>query len=48
MKNGKGTLILENGEKFVGQFFNDLVHGNGVFYGKNNVIEGKWEDNMLV
>ena len=48
MKHGKGTLVLENGEKFEGQFKDDLVNGLGIFYGQNGKISGKWEDNLLV
>lgn len=48
MKHGKGILLLENGEKYVGGFVNDLVHGKGTFYGNNSKIEGVWEENMLI
>lgn len=42
MKDGSGILILENGEKYEGEFSNDMVHGEGTFYGKKSVVEGIW------
>ena len=34
-KVGYGTLHLQNGEKFIGYFKNDMVNGRGTFYSKN-------------
>ena len=48
MKQGEGLWILENGEKYEGQFRNDMVEGEGTFYGKNETIEGIWKENILV
>lgn len=48
MKHGKGVLVLENGERYEGEFRDDLVSGKGVFYGQNGKISGRWEDNLLV
>lgn len=30
-KHGKGTLFLTNGEIFIGEFVNDIAHGNGIY-----------------
>lgn len=48
MKEGWGVLVLENGERFSGQFKEDFVHGKGVFEGKDGRIEGIWEKGILV
>ena len=48
MKEGEGLWILENGEKFEGQFHRDMVHGVGTFYGKKDTVEGRWKENILV
>ncbi len=43
-KDGFGALLFSNGEKFVGNFENDKIHGNGTFYSKNQqVIQGTWK-----
>lgn len=34
MKQGHGIWVLENGQKFDGEFHEDMAHGPGVFYGK--------------
>ena len=48
MKHGKGILMFQNGQKYYGEFKDDLVMGKGVFYGQNGKINGRWEDNLLV
>jgi hypothetical protein len=48
MKEGHGILVLENGEKYDGDFQEDMVHGPGVFHGKKGNVEGIWENNLLV
>ena len=46
--NGLGTLILSNGEKFLGSFVAGKVHGEGTFYKKNGEIEvGFWKNNKF-
>lgn len=46
--SGLGTLILSNGEKFVGEFFNGIIHGSGTFYKKNEeVVIGNWKYGQL-
>ena len=49
-KEGKGTLFLTNGENFMGNFKNDAINGNGVYYGKDGriIIEGFWINNKLI
>ena len=29
---GEGTKIFANGNKYIGQFKNDLMHGHGVWF----------------
>jgi hypothetical protein len=42
--NGKGYLILPNGEEHLGEFLNDLRHGYGQFKWKNNrIYSGFWK-----
>jgi len=36
--NGQGVLILTNGEKFVGQFLDGMIHGEGEFHQKDGNI----------
>lgn len=48
MKQGQGIWILQNGEKYEGQFKLDTVDGQGTFYGKKETIHGKWRDNILI
>lgn len=43
MKEGHGVWVMENGEKYDGNFSRDMVHGPGVFYGKKATVEGVWE-----
>lgn len=40
--------MLENGEKYVGEFHEDKVHGEGVYYSKKGSVTGIWRDNILV
>ena len=44
MKSGGGKLILANGEKYIGLFKNDLIHGRGSFLNlKGEMIKGTWD-----
>lgn len=47
-ENGEGTLILENGIKYVGQFKDGKYDGIGVCYWPNGGgrYEGEWKDNL--
>ncbi|MCR9052341.1 caspase family protein [Phaeodactylibacter xiamenensis] len=47
-ENGEGTLILENGIKYVGQFQNGAYNGVGICYWPNGGgrYEGEWKDNL--
>ena len=41
--HGLGTLILSNGEKFLGGFAGGKIHGEGTFYRLNGDVEvGLW------
>lgn len=45
---GKGELVLTNGEKFVGQFEEGRIQGEGIFYTlAGEIISGVWNDNIL-
>ena len=47
--NGIGNLFLSNGQKFLGQFWEGKVHGEGTFYRQNGEIEvGLWQNNKYV
>jgi hypothetical protein len=49
MKNGRGTLYLSNGEKFVGEFIADVVEGLGTFYCQNGrQVTGRWANNQKI
>jgi hypothetical protein len=40
---GKGVLLLTNGEKYEGEFFDGMVHGRGVFTNiDGDEIHGLW------
>ncbi|EAR92999.2 kinase domain protein (macronuclear) [Tetrahymena thermophila SB210] len=50
LKNGSGTLVFTNEEKYSGKFINDKVNGEGVFYSndsKKQPIVGLWVNNIL-
>ncbi|KAL4451147.1 hypothetical protein ABPG74_021469 [Tetrahymena malaccensis] len=50
LKNGSGTLVFTNEEKYSGKFVNDKVNGEGVFYSNDNKkqpIVGLWVNNIL-
>ena len=47
-KNGFGIWMFTSGEKYSGQFENDLPHGNGSFYPKGGqVTTGYWNKGKL-
>lgn len=48
-KQGFGCLLLSNGEKFEGGFYNDLPDGKGKFTKSNGyVLEAKWKAGKLI
>jgi hypothetical protein len=48
-KSGIGVLQLSNGERYIGGFQEDSVHGKGAFYTLDGrVVEGLWVYNRLV
>jgi len=34
--NGNGVELMSNGDKFIGQFQNDLKHGTGIYHNAEN------------
>ena len=42
-------MYLSNGEKFVGGFLKDMVHGSGTFYNKDGkeIFKGTWISNKV-
>lgn len=49
MKKGMGTLLMTNGDVFVGNFLNDVVHGRGSYTHKNGrTYAGLWHVNKLI
>ena len=48
-KEGYGTLIFTNSDKFIGHFKSDQIHGNGTFISNNgSVHQGRWAENQLI
>ena len=44
--HGKGTLLYSNGNKYEGNFIDDLKHGEGIFIWSNNDrYEGDFKNN---
>ena len=42
-------LLLTNGEKFEGEFKDDLIDGRGSFFTlEGEVVTGQWEGNCLL
>ena len=46
MREGKGIAYLSNGNKYDGEWKNNMKDGKGIFYYKNgNRYEGDWKNN---
>ena len=46
---GKGTFYWANGDKYVGDFVNNMFNGKGTFTFKNGrKIKGQWVNGNLV
>lgn len=43
-KDGNGTMVLPNGNKYIGQWENDCKHGIGVWYTAKDGVkkQGQW------
>lgn len=49
LRDGQGILYFCNQEKYLGQFFKDCVHGEGIYLKSNaQVIKGEWQYNKLM
>ena len=47
VREGEGTLVWSNGDRYVGSFKNGLRHGKGMYQDKNgNVYNGNWSLSM--
>ena len=48
--SGSGELYCKNGDKFVGQFKDNIKHGEGTLYSSNDEIkqQGVWESDRYV
>ncbi|WP_159519436.1 MORN repeat-containing protein [Sunxiuqinia indica] len=47
-REGKGTFVWENEQRFVGEFKNNLRNGKGIlFYPNGNQLEGTWVNDTL-
>lgn len=48
-KHGKGYLFLSDGSKYIGEFANGLISGNGTYYVDDlPVSKGYWENGELM
>lgn len=50
LKEGKGTILHENGNIYEGEWREGKMHGQGTFYEKKShfYYSGQWEANRLV
>ena len=47
--HGKGNFTLENGDKYVGKWKNDLFHGKGTYtYSDGTIKKGLWENGEFI
>ena len=46
MKEGKGVLIYNNGDKYEGEWKKDKKEGEGVFIDRNGKYEGEYKNDM--
>ena len=46
----QGTLFYPNGQKFVGNFLNDLMQGQGIKFAANGSIlqKGQWKAGTFI
>ncbi|CAD8159648.1 unnamed protein product [Paramecium octaurelia] len=47
-KQGKGVLIFTNGDRFEGQFKENMINGPGTFKSGNKVISSIWSKNVIM
>jgi hypothetical protein len=47
LKHGYGILYFSNGEKWAGEFYDDIPNGFGTFYGISGEVTGKWVKGIL-
>ena len=41
--NGQGTFTWGNGDKYVGEWRNDMMHGQGTYtYSNGTIVKGPW------
>jgi len=47
-KEGNGTYYYANGDKYIGQWKNDLLEGTGTYYhyASGSKYEGQWKNNL--
>ena len=49
MRNGKGIFVNEYGEKYEGNWENDLKNKNGIYFYKNrDVFNGEFKDDKII
>ena len=46
-KEGRGRLVLTNGQIYEGEFEKDMVHGSGVFKSDKSEKRGIWQNGRL-
>ena len=47
--NGKGTFTWTDGDKYLGEFKDDIPYGKGTFsYANGEKYEGEWKDGEFI
>ena len=47
IKEGKGTMNYNNGDKYIGEWKNDKREGKGkIIYKDNSEFDGEWKENI--
>lgn len=44
-KHGKGTILYDNGDRYIGEWRDDAIHGQGIYhYANGERYSGQWEN----
>lgn len=49
MKHGRGEIVYKNGDKYIGEYMNDMKHGYGKFEFSQSglVYYGQWSNDQI-